>query len=113
MTFYIYNQNNSGGYFIEDENVSATVIIEAESEVLADIKLNEIISKKSKYTSYCSCCGKRWGGVDEIYESLECDSAVFDRLKKQQESSDVILYNADGTKRKIPWLRYEMYKYLD
>lgn len=30
MTFYIYNQNNSGGYFIEDENVSATVIIEAE-----------------------------------------------------------------------------------
>ncbi|MCY7059545.1 hypothetical protein [Streptococcus oralis] len=112
MTFYVYRQNNSGGYFVEDENVSAHVIIEAENEAQADIKFDEIIDKKSEYTTYCPCCGKRWSGVDETYQNVEVDSAVAEQLKKHRYYDKAVLYMADGTKKKIPWLMYGMYQYL-
>ena len=114
MTFYVYRQNNSGGYFIEDENVSSNVIIEAENEAQADIKFDEIIDKKSKYTNHCPCCGERWNGVDETYENVEVDITVAKQLKKHRDFDydEAVLYMTDGTKKKIPWLRYGMYQYL-
>ncbi|MGU7819404.1 DUF7296 family protein, partial [Streptococcus suis] len=31
--FYVFDQNNSGGYFVIDENVTSEIIIEATEEV--------------------------------------------------------------------------------
>ncbi|CQR23787.1 hypothetical protein BN1356_00155 [Streptococcus varani] len=112
MTFYVYRQNNSEGYFVEDENVGIHIIIEAENEEQADVKFDEIIEQKSEYTDYCPCCGKRWCGVDETYENVEVDSIVAERLKQHRYYNEAILYLSDGTKKKIPWLMYGMYGYL-
>ncbi len=60
--FYEFNQNNSGGSFVVDENVCHRVVIEAHSE-------SEAIAKAESLGCYwngcdegmdCSCCGDRW-----------------------------------------------------
>lgn len=58
-----FNQNNSGGYYIQNEDVSALVCIQGKS--LAQIK-RKAESLFSGNDSYCECCGERWGTwVDE------------------------------------------------
>lgn len=65
--FYNFNQNNSGGYFDDDENVSQFVIIEAHSPKEA----NTIAETMGIYFDGCDkgvdceCCGDRWGELDE------------------------------------------------
>lgn len=55
--FYTLNQNNSGGYFIQNKDIDVFVIIEAETVN----QLKEIAgSILDEYRSYCSCCGQRW-----------------------------------------------------
>ena len=60
-TFY---QNNSGGYFIQNEDVDGYVIIEGDT-------LDEILDSAEEifesYREYCECCGERWNDylVDE------------------------------------------------
>ena len=112
MTFYVYRQNNSGGYFVKDENVSIHVIVEADTEEQANEKFDEILDGDSQYTTYCTCCGERWYGVDEIYETVEISDSLVEELKQHRYYSEAILYAADGTKKKIPWLVYGMYEYL-
>ncbi|HEM5171823.1 TPA: hypothetical protein U1307_001409, partial [Streptococcus suis] len=58
--FYVFDQNNSGGYFVIDENVTSEIIIEATEEAKALERLEEILSQKPEYMEYCSCCGERW-----------------------------------------------------
>ena len=55
--FITFVQNNSGGYFMKDENVDVFVIIECDN--LEDIldKANVIFRD---YRKYCNCCGERW-----------------------------------------------------
>lgn len=57
MKFYEFTQNNSGGYFDVDENVSHRVIIEAETEEEAEEKFRPMIENQS---GSCECCGERW-----------------------------------------------------
>lgn len=60
--FYEFDQNNSGGYFVEDNTLCHRLFIEADS-------LSEAISKAEDLGCYwdgvasgidCSCCGDRW-----------------------------------------------------
>lgn len=113
MAFYVYRQNNSGGYFIEDENVGVHLIIEADTEAQADEKFEAIIDLKDKYSTFCPCCGHRWYGVDEMYDNVELTEEFVDELKEHKYYLEAVLHKADGTKTKIPWLMYGMYKYLD
>lgn len=112
MTFYVYRQNNSGGYFVEDENVGIHVIIESDTEEQANKKFDEILDGNSKYTEYCPCCGERWYGVDTIYEKVEVAAPLAEKLKQHRYYAEAVLYAADGTKKKIPYLIYGMYEYL-
>ncbi len=43
--FYVFDQNNSGGYFVIDENVTSEIIIEATEEAKALERLEEILSQ--------------------------------------------------------------------
>lgn len=65
--FYAFDQNNSGGYFIDDEQngVCEVVIIEAQNANEANSKLNEIGEKVDGFDDFCPCCGERWYYVDE------------------------------------------------
>ena len=60
--FFTYAQNNSGGYFIEDEKagVCEYVIVEADSAEQANDKLKKIGSMVDSFYDYCPCCGERW-----------------------------------------------------
>lgn len=55
--FYTVCQNNSGGYFINNEHVAEFLIIEAMDENQFEERLNLITDK---YSEYCPCCGVRW-----------------------------------------------------
>lgn len=66
---YIFRQNNSGGYFIENEVVSKYIVIQATTEekaieILADITIG--------YSEYCPCCGERWSSfTDDEFKGIE------------------------------------------
>lgn len=62
--FYLFNQNNSGGTFVIDENagIGFCVVVEAENE-------EQAISRAENIGLYwdgvadeidCECCGDRW-----------------------------------------------------
>lgn len=57
MKFFEFRQNNSGGFFDENDDVAAHVIIEAETEKEAIEKFKPLIENQS-YS--CPCCGDRW-----------------------------------------------------
>lgn len=75
--FYTFSQNNSGGSFVQDENISHYVIIEASSAAEA----NSLAEGKGLYfdgsSGDCPCCGNRWSeawscegdDVPSIYET--------------------------------------------
>lgn len=64
--FYTFVQNNSGGSFVVNSEVTTYVIIEADS---AD-EANQIAESKGIYFDGCAtgddceCCGDRWYTVD-------------------------------------------------
>ncbi|MGG1662479.1 DUF7296 family protein [Brevibacillus sp. NRS-1366] len=55
--FFHIRQNNSGGYFIENDDVAINLIIEAVNAKEAERKMYEITAD---YSQYCSCYGERW-----------------------------------------------------
>lgn len=79
--FYEFNQNNSGGYFVENDTLCHRLFIEEDS-------LNEAISKAEDLGCYwdgvasgidCPCCGDRW------YEPWNDEGEIF---PKELEVSD-------------------------
>lgn len=84
--FYKFTQNNSGGYFVVDDNVCYRLFIEANN-------IQEAIDKAKELGVYfdgvskgidCSCCGDRW------YEPWEDEGLELD--KWQQEGYPVGIY---------------------
>ncbi|MGZ8887979.1 MAG: DUF7296 family protein [Halobacteriota archaeon] len=62
LKWWSFDQNNSGGYWEVDDNVSQWVHIQEWSASEAVSKLNALTS----HHSYCECCGERWNDwVDE------------------------------------------------
>ena len=103
MKWFLFEQNNSGGYFIDNDDVCETVFIQARS---AHEALNMAEFLFAPYSGYCECSGPRWGycvddsdGTDvpmiygvSIYESVE---GLF--RKK------CILYYADGRIERVKY----------
>lgn len=60
--FYVYRQNNSGGFFEINDDVTQFVIIEADSDTDANSRAEKIgiyFDGCHKDTD-CPCCGDRW-----------------------------------------------------
>lgn len=79
--FYEFNQNNSGGYFVEDDTLCHRLFIEADN-------VKEAVNKAEELGCYwngvasgidCSCCGDRW------HEPWDDEGEVF---PKELEVSD-------------------------
>ncbi|MED2979537.1 hypothetical protein P4284_23020 [Bacillus swezeyi] len=68
MTFYNYDQNNSGGFFEVNEKLCHRLFIEAESREEAD----DIAESLGVYWAGiekgldCPCCGDRWYGASKV-----------------------------------------------
>lgn len=97
--FVTFRQNNSGGYFYQNENVDVYVIIEGYD--LWQIKA-KAIGMFAYYSEYCECCGERWS--TRIYESdMEDEPMIYDKSVYEYKCSawldgKAIIYYIDGRK---------------
>ena len=70
--WYTFSQNNSGGYYIENDYVGSILFIEALNQNEANDKMWAIVED---YSDWCPCCGERWdtpwGDDDEGTETPE------------------------------------------
>ncbi|HEM4739795.1 TPA: hypothetical protein U2D46_001947 [Streptococcus suis] len=111
--FYVFDQNNSGGYFVIDENVTSEIIIEATEEAKALERLEEILSQKPEYMEYCSCCGERWyPEYSDVYTRYWVSDEQYEEFEEVRDGHEAMFYPLDGEHRLIPWSRYSMYEYL-
>lgn len=108
--FYNYHQNNSGGSFVIDKDVSVNVIIEADSPEEADQKAKDIgIYFDGCDKGFdCPCCGDRWypayGKGDElpsIYGKPIQEYADSERIAWEGNAPCAYVYYADGRKQAI------------
>ena len=68
--FYLFHQNNSGGYYISNDVVAEFLLVEAASMKAAHKRAAEIVEG---HNTYCNCCGERWPiGLDFDEERLQC-----------------------------------------
>ncbi|MGX9845772.1 DUF7296 family protein [Streptococcus iniae] len=111
--FYVFDQNNSGGYFVIDENVSSELVIEAHSGEEAANRLLEIISQKPEYTNFCPCCGSRWDiEYPDVYTRYWVTDEQKQEFEEESNGRQAMFYPLEGEHRFIPWVRYGMYEYL-
>lgn len=112
--FITFSQNNSGGYFIQNEDVDEYVIIEGNS-------LNEIQNRANKifenYRKHCQCCGERWSSditCDDLDdEPMIYESSVYDFNEPFSESAKAIIYYSNGHKEIIDVGLKKKEKYKD
>ena len=107
--FYHYNQNNTGGSFDVDENLTQHVIIEADSGDEADEKLIELggYFNGCEEDLDCPCCGDRWypQWSDDATESPEVygkspEDYVNDKNSTIWCDPEIIVHYKDGRKAK-------------
>lgn len=100
--FYTVCQNNSGGYFINNEHVAEYLIIEARSESEYEKRRHSITDV---YSEYCPCCGERWySWDDEGYSEPMIHGAPAQEhidSHKSFHEKEAIIYYLDGTTKRI------------
>ena len=70
--FFPFHQNNSGGEFKINNDVTIIVVIEADNWREANYKAEEIgIYFDENYKIDCKCCGNRWEKLDEFSHSSD------------------------------------------
>ena len=102
--FYRYDQNNSGGGFTVDEDVTYNVIIEADSADEADRKAEDIgIYFDDDFEYDCECCGTRWsyawGEGDETPMIYGTPVEEYEEMWVKDGEPWAHVYYKDGTKR--------------
>lgn len=101
MKWFTYSQNNSGGYFIDNDDVSHLICIEAENADQANSRALEITED---YGEYCTCCGERWYCSEWEEDGASEPSQYKVALSKSEPSSyriTAVLHFANGNKRKV------------
>lgn len=99
--FYTFMQNNSGGYFIRNNDVREFLIIEADNVEDAIGKMYDITED---YSEYCPCCGERWSDYmdeDDADEVPSIWSEPVQNVSKAPYREDCIIYYKDGRKEII------------
>jgi hypothetical protein len=104
MNFYMWRQNNTGGSFITDGDLSRFVVIEAKNYAKAEEKAlnlgvyyNGVDSDRD-----CECCGDRWYSGDMV--ELKDGDTIEDYLQREEDEypcrgTMTILHLADGSKK--------------
>lgn len=97
--FYHYDQNNSGGSFQIDDDVTVNVYIEADSEEEANSKAEEvgIYFDGCDRDWDCPCCGDRWSRASnwDKAEKVPCPSE-WDKMWVKEGEAHTIIYYKDG-----------------
>lgn len=100
--FFTFSQNNSGGYFIINDDVASYLIIEAQN---AQEAIDKMLDITRDYSEYCSCCGERWCDWMDDSDGTAEPMVYGKNVKKESPdrlfSSSTIIYYYDGTKEKL------------
>lgn len=105
--FYLYDQNNSGGGFDVNDDVTYNVIIEADSADEADRKAEDVgiyFDGTDDGGPDCPCCGDRWSRAwsnegDERPEIYGKPVEEHDEYWAKDDEPWAYVYYKDGTKR--------------
>ena len=105
MKFFTIDQNNSGGYHIQNEFVDQLVCIQSSNAKIAEDLLQNIVND---YSEYCECCGDRWyislkdeDGYDYIHNSYGDNLETMSLNLVSPYASLVIVYYANGDKKRF------------
>lgn len=95
----IARQNNSGGYFIDNEDVSVFVAVEGTDQFDAYSRFNYIVAPHS---SYCSCCGVRWDGLDFTGWPAPDNGVTMGNFTdvEDDDEANCVLHLLDGTQKR-------------
>lgn len=103
MSYYVYDQNNSGGFYITNDDVMSVVIVEADNFDEATETISKIVDD---YSDFCCCCGQRWSIYDpRVYKTVSVPDVELE--------GKALLYRKDGTKKIIPWEMFGMWEFLE
>lgn len=115
--FYTYHQNNSGGYYIKNENVDVFVVVEGNSHDDIQRKANKIFRNHSEY---CSCCGERWqtdiswDDLDDLDDkSMIYGESVYKVKNNSYKGNKVIIYYKNGKRETVVIQEEEVKKELE
>lgn len=99
----IARQNNSGGYFIDNEDVSVFVAVEGHGKKDAYNRFKSIVAP---YSFFCPCCGERWKGLDYNGWPAPEEGLTVENFVETENGEEVncILYLLDGTKKSCKFI---------
>lgn len=100
IKWYSYSQNNSGGSFIENENICEWMLIEANTADEANQIMTDIVDSNDAW-DYCPCCGERWDiNMDESdgHDVPSIWEEPISEVLADSFRSRAILYYLDGKK---------------
>lgn len=58
LKWFYYSQNNSGGYFINNDMVAEDIFVQAPNAAEANVIAEQITAQSA--LEWCGCCGERW-----------------------------------------------------
>jgi hypothetical protein len=98
LKFYPFRQNNSGGYYVIDEEngISEFISIQAKDYKDSVRILQEISEKNDEFFDYCPCCGERWDtcnfDFDGDLEPMYYDEKLYDNYKGDCQRTAYVHY---------------------
>lgn len=108
MAFFMWNQNNSGGHFAVNDDLTWRVVIEADTYQQAEQKAFEfgVYYNGCDDDIDCSCCGDRWYEGEELDEGHLKGRTLEEYLQEYAdaygwEDPSIIIHYLDGTKGTI------------
>lgn len=99
LRWWTADQNNSGGYYIENQDVAAYVLVQARSVQEAQSRIKPVLSR---YFEFCYCCGQRWSTDDWTDEDGTSEPTIYGKpLDRQQpafRTATVVMHHYDGSR---------------
>lgn len=99
MNYFLISQNNSKGHYVVNDNVCASVAIQADNQQDAIDKFISLGGYDGYKRGDCRCCGQRWDFDD--FDQVSLDDAIADANDWIRTSPNIIIHHADGTKQSI------------
>lgn len=103
MKWFEFSQNNSGGYFIDNDDVCETVFIQARNAREA-VNMAEILFEP--YSEYCGCCGERWsyyvGDSDGTDTPMIYGESIYEATAGMFREKCILRY-ADGRVERVKY----------
>lgn len=85
--FIVTDQNNSGGYYIKNNEVNEIVIVEGYDKNHCLSRLDDYLEYNS---NYCECCGERWWGHKVVDSKHEGYLSNLTELKEYENGNCII-----------------------